>query len=103
MTTPFNPEHCSCDESKAWRTRALAAELSLRYARGQLRRLLEHFDRVLDEMPGEDLETPEGVLGATHRADEPLRDADSIWKLGKVVDWMLLRVRGDGSPKSERP
>lgn len=42
MTAP-----CSCDEAKAWKTRALRAELSLKFANQQLERLLARVNDAL--------------------------------------------------------
>lgn len=56
---------CSCPESEAWKKRALASELALRFVRGQLNRLREALDRELSRSPNEDVSTTEGVVGMT--------------------------------------
>jgi hypothetical protein len=88
---------CGCAESRAWKARALAAELSMRVARRSLERLLENFDRVLSTLPGEDVVTLEdGVAWQTLEPDEPLSPA--VWR--RVGNWMAERLAA--SAKEQR-
>jgi hypothetical protein len=97
------PEVCGCDESKAWRTRALGAELALRYARGQLRKLLESLDRLLNPLPGEDVVDPSGdVIGQTLPAENTYVEGQQPGGVArKVVNWMAERI--PTRSKSEKP
>lgn len=107
-------EPCSCDESKAWKAqaeasnlRATEAELSLSSVRVQLRRLLEHIDRVLDGIPGEDVVNADGELIGRTAGEIGIGARAVDWVIpcseSKTLDeaaaaWMAAQM-----PKSERP
>ena len=99
MTTE---ETCGCDESKAWRTRALGAELALRHVRGQLRRLLESLDRILNPLPGEDVVGTDGeVIGQTLPAGEHYIADEKPGVARKLVSWMAEQI--PTRSRSEKP
>lgn len=83
----MNGTKCGCDESKEWKARAVRAELSLRFVRQQLDRLLGRIDEAIAaDAAGDPVVTPEGFSGITSAASSlPTQ----------VVDWMVERVRPD--------
>ena len=94
---------CGCDESKAWRNRALAAELALRFARGQLRRLVDSLDRILNPLPGEDVVGTDGeVIGQTlPTGNHYVADSERPGVARKLVSWMAEQI--PTRSRSEKP
>jgi hypothetical protein len=104
---------CNCDDSNAWKARAVELEaenrrlkLSLRFARRDIERLLGKVDEVLRWLPtddGSDVTTLEnGACGHTSElppqaveSDEPMSPA--VWT--RVGNWMAARL--NPSPKEQ--
>jgi hypothetical protein len=92
---------CNCDQSEAWKARALAAELenrrlslSIQFARRDLEKLLAKVDQVLGGPDTEDVVTADhGVSGEARAAragdsDRPMSPA--VWQ--RVGSWMAERI-----------
>lgn len=100
---------CNCEDSKAWKARALAAELAMRFAHRNLERLLDNLDRVMKTLPTESVSTLEDeAAGQTvYREMTPefeqrimaIANGEAIaepltpetWR--RIVNWMADRLR----------
>lgn len=101
---------CNCEDSKAWKARALAAELAVRFAHRNLERLLDKLDRAMKTLPTESVSTLEGeAAGQTAEFTEmtpefeqrivAIANGEAIaepltpetWR--RIVNWMADRLR----------